>query len=89
MYFSYIGDICWQYLTQCWFDLEGREEKGANYNKNIETLLTMYFDNSSDKVKTVESVTDWLKEEANYLTNKDSLLKTLPTFNRYVIRLSF
>lgn len=79
---KHISDICWQYLTQCWFDLEGREEKGANYNKNIETLLTMYFDNSSDKVKTVESVTDWLKEEANYLTNKDSLLKTLPTFNR-------
>ncbi|XKL66741.1 hypothetical protein PGB90_010161 [Kerria lacca] len=77
-----LANICWNYLSHHWYDWNGCEEKGAAFNKNIEYLITTFFNCSNNKLKAVQSMAECLKTEINTLNNKDSSLNALPNINK-------
>lgn len=74
--------MCWNFLSHHWYDWDGREEKGATFNRSIEYLLTTFFNCSVDKLKAVSTMCEWLKTEITTLNNRDSSLSTLPNINK-------
>lgn len=76
------GKMCWAFLSHHWYDCSGSEEKGPTFNKGIEYLLNTYFSCANHKIKAVELMCEWLKEEVPHLNNKDSSLTTLPNINK-------
>lgn len=69
-------------MSHHWYDWNGCEEKGAAFNKNIEYLITTFFNCSNNKLKAVQSMAECLKTEINTLNNKDSSLNALPNINK-------
>lgn len=74
--------MCWNFLSHHWYTWDGCEEKGAAFNRQIECLITTFFKCSHNRLKAVQSMSDWLKEEVSSLNNKDSSLATLPNINK-------
>jgi len=74
--------MCWSFLSQRWYDWNGCEEKGPNFNKGIEHLLTTYFSCTPQKIKAIQLMSERLQDEVTQLNNKDSSLPTLPNINK-------
>ncbi|XP_065206847.1 Fanconi anemia group D2 protein [Planococcus citri] len=77
-----LSTMCWKFLSHHWYTWDGCEEKGATFNRQIEYLLTAFFNFTNNKLKAVHSMSDWLKDEVTTLNSKDASLTTLPNINK-------
>lgn len=73
------------FLSQQWFSLEGSEEKGNVFNRQVKQLVHSYLANSVNKLNTLVVLVKWVQKELEEEGGgKDWSLHTFPTIKRFV-----
>ncbi|KAK7793872.1 hypothetical protein R5R35_014151 [Gryllus longicercus] len=80
-----IENACKTFLGQRWYNFKGSEEKGAEFNHHVDTLVKSYFSNMINKLETVSDLVAVVYQEVETcvkLGTKDWSLDTFPTVTK-------